>query len=143
MSLANRESRVVTAAAANLNQAANTILLTFIASKPIMIQRFAVVPDAALGLLAAMRLKLRLTPVTTGTAADLGTDILVGAVKARGLGIFKDITGPANGLRVDAGDTVTVTVSVDAGAASTGDVSLEYWELPFAGTEISDWSEST
>ena len=143
MSLENRESRVVNALNVNLNQAANVILLTFVASKPIQIQRFAVVGNAAAGLLAAMRLKLRITPVTSGTPADLGTDILVGAVKARGLGIFKDISATPNGLRVDAGDTVTVAVSVDAGATSTGDVSLEYWELPFAGTEISDWSEST
>ena len=142
MSLGNRESRVVHALAANLNQAANTILLTFVASKPIMIQRFAVISDAAAGLFAAMQLKLRLTPIATGVAADLGTDVLIGAVKARGLGIYKDVTGPANGLRVNAGDTVTIAVAVISGAAGTGDVSLEYWELPFAGDEIVSWSKS-
>lgn len=142
MSLENRESSVVNALNANFNQALNVILLTFVASKPIMIQRFAVVGNSANGLLAAMRLKLRLTPVTTGVAADLGTDVLVGAVKTRGLGIYKDVSTPG-GLRVDAGDTVTVAVSVDAGAASTGDVSMEYWELPFAGAEITDWAKST
>ncbi len=142
MSLENRESRVVTATAVNFNQAQNTVLLTYVASKPIMIQRFAAVGNASQGLLAAMDLKLRLTPVTSGTAADLGTDVLIGAVKARGLGIYKDISGPANGLRVDAGDTVTITVETIAGATSTGDVSLQFWELPFAGVEIADWSES-
>ena len=142
MSLGNRESRVVQALAVNFNQAANTVLLTFVASKPIMIQRFAAIGDAAAGLLAAMVLKLRIIPIATGAVADLGTERLNGVVRARGLGIYKDLSTPPGGRVINAGDTVVIAVSTIAGAVSTGDVSLEYWELPFAGTENDAFIES-
>jgi len=140
MSLENRESRVVFNRGQNLNAVANSNLLIFAVSKPIMIQRFAVISDAAAGLLAPMVLKLRITSI--GVTSDLGTDLLNGVALAQGLGIYKDITGPPNGLRVNAGDIVSIAVSVPAGGVSTGDISLEYWELPFAGQEITAFRAS-
>lgn len=144
MALGDRVSRVAQALTVNLNQADNTVLLTFTASKPIMIQRFAVIANAAVGLLAPMVLKLRILPIATGVVADLGLERLSKATaSARGAGIFKDLETPVNGQRINAGDTVVVTSSVPAGGISTGDVSLEYWELPFAGSEIDAWVAST
>lgn len=140
MSLEDRESKVVYAAAANLNQAANTVLLTFIAMKPVMLQRHGVIADAAAGLLAPSELKLRLTPVATGVAADIaGSQLDTDVARARGVGVYKDLSSE---VRVDAGDTVTIAVAVDAGGVSTGHVSLEYWELPFAGDEIDAWVQA-
>lgn len=141
MSLSNREVRVITALNVNLALAQDTILFTFTPSQPIMIQRFTAVGDAAAGLLAATRLKLQLIPATTGAPADLGTDILVSAVKARGFGIYKNITTPG-GLRVDAGDAIALAIEVTSGGVSSADVSIHYWALPFAGVEIADWSKS-
>ena len=141
MSLEDRESLVVIATNVNLALAQNVAMLTFITSKPIMIQRFGAIANAAAGLLAPTRLKLRLAPATTGTAVDLGTDILVSAAKARGLGIYKNVTTPG-GLRVDAGDEVQIAIEVTSGGVSSADVWIHYWNLPFAGVEIADWSES-
>lgn len=141
MSLSDRVIKVYTFLNANLALAQNTLLFTFTPTQPIMIQRFTVVGDAAVGLLEPTRLKLRLIPATTGVPEDLGTDRLVSAVKARGLGIYKDITTPG-GLRVDAGDAVGFAIEVTSGGVSSADVSIHYWGLPFAGVEIADWSKS-
>lgn len=141
MSMGYGDTKVVTATAQNLNQAANTVLLTYVASKPCKLHRIGVVGDAAAGLLAAMRLKTRLVPVATGTAADIsGAGVLnPGEAKARGLGVYKDAE---ERVVVDAGDTITVAVDTSAGGTSTGNVFLEIEELPFAGEPIDDWSES-
>ena len=129
-------TKVAYAASANLNGAANTALLTFVAAKPIAIHRFGVIAAAAEGLLSPMRLKCRITPAKTGTVADIaGAGVLdPGGARARGIGVFKTVTSP---VVINAGDTVTVTVDTAAGATSTGHVFLEYGELPFAGNEIS------
>lgn len=141
MSLENRVIRVITALNVNLALAQNVILFTFTPSQPIMIQRFTAIGDAAAGLLAPTRLKLRLIPATTGVPEDLGSDILVSAAKGRGLGIYKDVTTPG-GLRVDAGDAIAMAIEVTSGGVSSADVSIHYWGLPFAGAEIADWSKS-
>jgi len=133
MSVANRESRVVGASGVNLNAVVNQGLLEFVANKPITIQRFAVIANAAQGLLAPMVLRLRIRKIRVGFSVDLGTDLLNGAALAEGFGIYKDITAP---LRIDAGDSVFIAIAVPAGGVSTGNVSLEYWELPFSGAEI-------
>jgi hypothetical protein len=87
MSLEDRESQVAQALGVDLNSAADIALLTFVASKPISIQRFGVIANAAAGLLAPSVLKLRTIPIATGVAADFGTDLLQSEVKARGEGI--------------------------------------------------------
>lgn len=135
----DRSTKVVYAAGANLNQAQNTVLLTFIAAKPVRLHRFGVVANAAEGLLAASDLKLRRVPVATGTAADIAGAVLNGAVKARGFGIAKTLTSREI---IPAGDTVTVAVETAAGAASTGHVFLEVEELPFVGANVANVSES-
>lgn len=141
MSIRLGDTKVVTATAQNLNQAANTVLLTYVASKPCRLHRFGVVGDAAEGLLAAMRLKMRLVPIDTGVAEDLAAagTLNPGEAKARGLGVYKDAE---DNEVIDAGDTITVAIDTAAGGTSTGNVFLEIVELPFAGTEIDDWSKS-
>ena len=137
----DRKTNVVTAANANLNQAENTVLLTYVASKPILLHRFGVVANAAQGLLAAMRLKMRIVPVATGTAADITEAGVLnpGGAVARGLGVYKDVE---DRVLINAGDTVTVAVSTDAGGTSTGNVFLEFRELPFSGEAIEALSPS-
>lgn len=134
----DRSTRVEYAAAANLNQAQNTVLLTFVAIKPVRIHRFGVIADAAAGLLAASDLKLRHVPVATGTAADISGAVLNSAVVARGSGLMKTLTTREV---IPAGDTVTVAVETSAGGTSTGHVFLEVEELPFAGSNISNVTE--
>lgn len=124
-------TKVVSAANANLNQAANTVLLTYVASKPCVIQRFGAVANSANGILTAARLKLRRVPITTGTAADItGTVLNPGGTTGRGVLVYKD--APER-VEITAGDHVTIAVSTDAGATCTADVWLEVVELPFAG----------
>lgn len=133
-------NKVVYAANANLNQAENTVLLTFIAIRPVNLIRFGANANSANGILAATRLKLRETPLSTGTAADIsGSTLNPGALIARGNGVYKDLESR---VEIDAGDTVTIAVSTDAGGASTADVWLEYQEEPFAGSRIDNMSES-
>jgi len=135
----DRSTVTVYAAAANLNSAQNTALLTFKALRPVRLHRFGVVADAAAGLLAAMDLKLRKTPVATGTAADIAGAVLNGQVKARGLGLVKTLASRETVIL--AGDTVTLTVETAAGATSTGDVFLEYEPLPFQVKNITNVEE--
>ena len=135
----DRQTVSVYAAAANLNQAQNTVLLTFKAVRPVRLHRFGVVADAAAGLLAPMDLKLRKTPVATGTAADIDGAVLNGAVKARGFGLVKTLTSREE--IVLAGDTVTIAVETAAGGTSTGDVFLEYEPLPFQVANIANVEE--
>lgn len=129
------------AQAANFNQAANTVLHTLVANGPVVITGFGAVADSANGLLAASVLKLRKVPQATGTAADItGETLTVGAVVARGDGVFKRASSR---IEIDAGDEVTLAVSTDAGAASTGDVWIEYEQQPFAGALIENYTEKT
>jgi len=124
-----------------LNQAANTVLLTFTATAPAVITGFGAVADSANGLLAAGVLKLRSVPLATGTAADIsGETLTFGAVAARGNGYFKRASSR---IEVQAGDEVTLAVSTDSGAASTADVWIEYEEQPFVGADISNYTEKT
>lgn len=136
----NRDTFVLGANAANFNQAANTVLFTFTARKSAVIHRFGAIADAATGLLAAMVLKLRIVPQATGVAADLAGTTLNGAVKARGFGIVKSLEQRHS---ITAGDEVTIAVSTDAGAASTGDVWIEFAEESFVVAELSQYAEST
>lgn len=133
-----RYTQTAGAASANLNQAQNTVLLTYVAYRPVRLHRFGVISAAAEGLLAAMDLKLRLVPAATGTAADISGAVLNGAAKARGFGLMKTLTSR---VEVQAGDTVTLAVETAAGAASTGHVFLEVEELPFAGELIDNVAE--
>jgi len=125
----------------NLNSAQNTALLTFVAHKPIVLHRFGVMANAAAGILSPMRLKLRLTPVATGTAADISGvgNLNPGAARARGVGVYKTV---GDDVTVQAGDTITLCVETAAGGTSTGDVWLEYAELPFSGTPIAPYVAS-
>ena len=134
-------TKIALAVAANLNQAANTALLTFTVTKPVEIRRFGVVADSANGLLAASVLKMRKLPAATGTAADVtGAVLTTGAVVARGFGIYRTLATRVTGVP---GDKFTVAVSTDAGGASTGEVFIEYEELPFAGSPIDNMTEKT
>ena len=135
----DRSTVTVYAAAANLNQAQNTVLLTYKAMRPVRLHRFGVVADAAAGLLAPMDLKLRLTPVATGTAADITGAVLNGAVVARGSGLVKTLATREEILNI--GDTVTVAVETAAGGTSTGDVFLEVEPLPFQVANIANVAE--
>lgn len=123
------ETKVEYAANANLNQAQNTALLTYIAMKPCVIQRFGVMANSANGLLAANELKVRVAPAVTGTAADSAVGTLdVAANRTRGVIVYKDAEAR---VEVAAGDTITVCSEVAAGGTSTGDVFLEIQELSF------------
>lgn len=134
----DRSTVSVYAATANFNQAQNTVLLTFVATRPVRLHRFGAISAAAEGLLAAMDLKLRLTPSATGTVADISGAVLNGAVVARGSGLVKTL---ATREEIAVGDTVTLTVETNAGAASTGHVFLEYEPLPFQVDNISNITE--
>lgn len=134
-------TKVETATNQNLNQAENTVLLTYVASKPCIVQRFGVVANASEGLLAAMRLKMRLDPINGDAISDLsgmGTLNPGGAI-AQGNGVYKNAT---DRVEVEAGDHITVAVDTAAGGTSTGDVFLEVEELPFAGSLIDNMSAS-
>lgn len=120
----------------DFNQAQNTVLQTFLATKAFTVRRYGCVAGAAQGLLAAMRLKLRKTPVLTGTAADVTGTILVGAVKARGFGIVKTLGRDAAAVVFLPGDTLTVCVEVAAGGASTGGVWVEVVPLTWQTAQI-------
>jgi len=137
----DRTTVTVVAAAANLNQAQNTVLLTLDLLRPARIHRFGVVADSANGLLAAGDLKLRKTPVLTGTIADIAGAVLNGQVKTRGLGLVKTLT--TREVFALAGDKVTLTVEVDAGGASTGHVFIEYEPQPFVVANIANVAEET
>lgn len=129
-------------AAANFNQAQNTVLHTFIATKPMTIRRYGAVAVAAEGLLAAMQLKLRKVPINTGTAADVAGSVLKGAVKARGLGICKTLSAAGQQTVFLPGDSVTIAVEVSAGATSTGTVWIEAVPLTWQTAEIDNMVES-
>lgn len=141
MSMGYGDTKVVTETNVNLNGSENTALLTYVASKPCKLHRFGVVADASEGLLSAMRLKMRKIPITTGTAEDIdGAGVLdPDGAKDRGKGVYKDAE---ERVVIDAGDSVTIAIDTAAGGTSTGNVFLEIEELPFAGEEIDDWSES-
>lgn len=128
------------AAAANLNQAQNTVLLTLRVFRPMIIRRFGVVADAAAGLLAPMDLKLRYIPGSTGTAADITGAVLNGAVKARGFGLVKTLETRVGNTYVP-GDEVVLAVETAAGGTSTGDVWIEYEPLPFQVASIANIAE--
>lgn len=135
-------TKIAKAEAVNLNQAQNTALLTFTVIKPIRVQRFGVIADAAEGLLAANVLKLRQAPGETGTAADITDETLtVGAVIARGSGAYKTVGSPRT--QYSPGDQIIIAVETAAGGTSTGDVFIEYAELPFAGSLIDNMTEKT
>ena len=125
----DRQTLVESAAARNLNGSANTVLKTLRVMQPMRIHRFGVVADAAAGLKAAMKLKLRRIPVETGTAADITGAVLNGAAKARGFGIVKTLDTRETVL--DIGDEIVIAIDTAAGATSTGDVFIEYEPLPF------------
>lgn len=141
MAVLQTESKVVTATAQNLNGAANTALLTYVASKPIELRRFSVMADSANGLLAPMRLKLRHIPASTGTPADIAEAGILdpGGALGQGQGVHKPVE---DRIRIPAGDTVTVAVSTAAGGTSTGNVALEFMELPFSGELVDAFTES-
>jgi len=136
----NRDTFVDGSNGANLNQAADTVLHTFTARNSCIIRRFGVAADSANGLLAASVLKLQTVPLATGVAADVTGAVLNSAVVARGSGIVKSLDSR---LAVAAGDSVVIAVSVDAGAASTGDVWLEYSQEPWNTEEASNFVESS
>lgn len=136
-----RYKKYAKANAANLNQAANTVLLTFTAAAPAVITGFGAVADSANGLLAAGILKLREVPQATGTAADItGETLTFAAVAARGFGYFKRAS---TRIEVEAGDEITLAVSTDSGAASTADVWIEYEDQSFVGSLIDNYTEKT
>lgn len=138
----DRQTTTAVAAAANLNQAQNTVLLTLRPMRPVRVHRFGVVADAAAGLLAPMDLKLRKVPVNTGTAADITGAVLNGAVKARGFGLVKTLETRV-GEDYLPGDEITLCVETAAGGTSTGDVFIEYEELPFQVASLSNIAEET
>lgn len=144
MGVIKRETRIEGSNGVNFNQAQNTVLHTFTARGPSRIKRFGAIADSANGLLAAMDLKLRLVPQATGTAADIANTQLNGAVRARGQGIYKSVGVAGTPVAdVQAGDEVTIAVETTAGAASTGDVWIEYEELPFVGSLVTNYVAST
>lgn len=125
----------------NLNQSENTVLLTVVARKPILLYRFGVIADAAEGLLDAMVLKMRKVDISDGSKSDLTGmgNLTPDGAKGRGVGVFKDAE---DYVRIDAGDKVEIAIDTAAGGTSTGDVFAEYVELPFSGTEINHYEES-
>lgn len=137
MSIGLGVTKVVTAEDVELNGSENTALLTYVASKPVKLQRFGVVSTVAAGLLAPTRLKMRKIPVTTGTAEDIaGAGVLnPGGAQDRGVLVYKDAEGS---VFIDAGDSITIAVDTAAGAANEGRVWLEVVEYPFSGSLVPD-----
>ena len=137
----DRQTLVEGSAAANLNQAQNTVLHTLRVLRPLRVHRFGVVADAAAGLLAPMDLKLRHVPVATGTAADISGAVLNGQAKARGFGLVKTLASREDDF--DIGDEITLCIETAAGGTSTGDVFIEYEPLPFQVASIDNIAEET
>lgn len=135
-----RYTHIEGTAAANLNQAQNTVLHTYRVFRPVIIRRFGVVADAAAGLLAPMDLKLRYIPGSTGTAADISGAVLNGAVKARGFGLVKTLETRVGDTYLP-GDEIVIAVETAAGGTSTGDVFIEVEELPFQVASLSNIAE--
>jgi len=118
----------------DFNQAAGTALFTIYAAKPMRVQRFGVISEAAQGLLAAMRLRLRRGTGGGGTVADIAdTTLNPGGARARGVPVYKDME---DRIFINAGETLIVAVQVDAGGTSTGRAWIEFEEAPFNGANI-------
>lgn len=123
----------------DLNVAEDTVLLERYFPSGGVVRRYGVVGDSANGLLAVNELRLRLAPATAPqTPVDVATDdggnicsLDVVSARAAGVAIYVDLQ-----LTVDPGETVIVASKVAAGAASTGNVFLEFAEEPFAGSAI-------
>lgn len=111
-------------AAANLNQAANTVLLSFYLPGGGAVRRYGVVAEAAQGLLAACVLKMSYSVDGGATFTDFATSTLTSGLRARGVPAYRTLNAvlsqavPANAL-------VAVRVSTDAGGASTARIWVE------------------
>lgn len=111
-------------AAANFNQAANTVLLSFYLPTGGAVRRYGVVAEAAQGLLAASVLKMSYSTDGGATYTDLTTSTLTPGTRARGVPVQRSLnSGTAQSIPANA--LVAVRVSTDAGAASTGRIWVE------------------
>lgn len=127
------------AAAANLNQAEDTVLLAAIYFPAGgFLRRYSVVAEAAEGLLAVNELRIRSSVDGGATYVDRDTNddgsnavLDVASARARGVLVYKDV-----GITVVPGTLVVVASKVAAGATSTGRVMLEYQIEPFNGANI-------
>lgn len=123
----------------DLNVAEDTVLLERHFPSGGVVRRYGVVGDSANGLKAANELRLRVAPVTAPqTPVDVATDdggnlcaLDVVSDRSAGVIIYVDTQ-----LTVDPGETVIVASKVAAGAASTGNVFLEFAEEPFNGAAV-------
>lgn len=137
MSIGLGVTKIETVRGANLNQAADTVLLTYAANKPCRIQRYGAIGDSSNGIPSATRLKLRERNMSDGSVSDLsdvGT-LNPGAALSQGQMVYKDAE---NRVYVDAGDEIILAIHTDAGGVSTANVWLEVEELPFVGSRIPD-----
>lgn len=133
---------VGTSAAANLNQAQNTVLFTYVAPKPCTIVRYGAIAVTG-GILAAGNLKLRKNTLgVPGTFADIaGSATGTGHVRAIGQGIAKRVGAqvPEEGYSrytLNAGESVVIASEAAAGGTSTAQLFIEVVEHPFAGAQV-------
>jgi hypothetical protein len=137
--IANSQYSLAQVAAANLNQAEDTVLLAAIFFPAGgFIQRFGVVAEAAEGLLAPNELRLRSSVDGGATYVDRSTndagenaELDVVAARARGVDVYKDV-----GMTIAPNTLVVVASKVAAGGTSTGRVWMEYALNPFNGGNI-------
>lgn len=111
-------------AAANLNQAQNTVLHSFYLPGGGAVRRYGVVSEAAAGILAPTVLKLSYSVDGGANFTDLTTSTLTPGARARGVPVYRNLNAavtqaiPANAL-------VAVRVSTDSGGAGTARIWAE------------------
>lgn len=128
--------------AVDLNQAQNTILIRFVAHKPIRLVRYGVMCVTG-NIELAGRLKLRRTTLADPTTfADIsGSTGGLTADRPVGFGYYKNVGAQVSAASdsvfdIEAGVEVALAVEVDNGATGTAHAFIEYVERPFVGTPI-------
>lgn len=116
------------AGAVNLNQAANTLLVSFYLLAGGYIRRLIVVAEAAAGLLAPGVLKLSYSLDGGATFVDVTGATLTHGARARGIPVYRNFDLAL--ARIPAGALVAVRVSTDSGGASTARLIVEVQPEP-------------
>lgn len=116
-------------AAANLNQAANTVLLSFYTpALGMLVRRIWLVAEAAAGILAPCVLKLSYSIDGGATFVDVTGATVTPGARARGILVYRNFTAR---YAIPTGALVAIRVSTDSGGAGTARLGLDYEPQPF------------